>query len=244
MRQGIGLGAQAHALQHRERARPVGLLAAQARAEGDVAKRAEPRHEQVLLRHVSDRRAAQDVQAARFQPLQARDDPKQAGLAHAARPQQAGPAAPLQDKLQAVEEQRALEAKSRAFDADGVVRFGVWVFWWGHVSFPTPVLTGSGSRGRRSGSDLSAAYGSPRAMSIVAEGPMRCKRAGPLLHIPQSPVARMWLPRAYPRDARFALPLFNARRVRAARAWRSGPSHVLHLDGRRLPAPRRRRFWG
>ena len=79
-------------------------------------------------------------------------------------------------KLQAVEEQRAFEAEARVMHADGVVRFGVWVFWRGHVSFPTPVLTGSGSRGRRGGSDLSAAYGSPRAPAIVAEVPARCKR--------------------------------------------------------------------
>ena len=110
----IGFGAQAHALQHREGTRPVGPFAAQARAERDVAECAEPRHEQVLLRHVGDRRIAQHVHAAGLQPFQARDDPEQARLADAARPQQAGPPAPLQGELQAVEEQRAFESEAGA----------------------------------------------------------------------------------------------------------------------------------
>ena len=180
----IRLRAEADALQQRQRARPVGPLAPEPSAEGDVAERAQPRHQQVLLRHVGHgcaARAAGYAQAAGVEPLQAGDDPQQARLADAARPQQAGPAAPLQGEVEAVEEQRAFEAEARAAHADGVVRHGIRrirLFWRGHVSFPTPVLTGSGSRGRRVGSDLSAAHGSPRAASIMAEGRVRCKRAG------------------------------------------------------------------
>jgi hypothetical protein len=107
--------------EQRPGARGVGALAAQALAQQHVVLGVEPGQQQVLLRHEGDTGGDRAPVGGRDPALriardQPRDQPQQRRLADAARPQQAGPAAALQEQVEPVEEGGAIEghaARSR-----------------------------------------------------------------------------------------------------------------------------------
>ena len=116
-------------------------FAAQTRAQHRIFQGVGPGQQKVALAHIGDRPGAHPARGRAVQPG---DQPKEARLAHPARPEQAGPEPGFEADVQPVEQRRAAigERGSAYIDGKLYVRCGP-----AHT-LPPPVLTGSGSWGR------------------------------------------------------------------------------------------------
>ena len=119
--------------------RPVEVrpLAPQPRAEDRIVEDARPGEQQVVLAHIGHRRRPHPACGPAAQPC---DQPQQAGLADAARPQQAGPDARFETDIQPVEQRNPAIGEGGPANIDGKPGFRCGP---AHT-LPPPVLTGSG----------------------------------------------------------------------------------------------------